>query len=192
MKKVILTLIASAATVGAAQAQTGVAGRPYVGVGIASEEHDYSFGGVGGTNLNRDGWKASAKVFGGYEFTPNVGVEAGYTDMRSADFSYLRDGKNVSGYANGYGAYVAAKYTVPVNAQFAAYGKLGVAYSKRKIETNDGEHDAHHDTGAYAALGLEYKLSQKVSFVGEYERYGKSKAYGAKPDVVTVGVKYSF
>lgn len=47
-------------------------------------------------------------------------------------------------------------------------------------------------TGAYAALGVEFKLNQQVSFVGEFECYGKSKVYGAKPNVVTVGVKYSF
>lgn len=81
---------------------------------------------------------------------------------------------------------------MPVNDQFSAYGKLGVAYSNRKVEANDGLHIDHHDTGAYAALGAEYKLNEKVSLVGEYERYGKSTDFGAKPDVVTVGVKYSF
>lgn len=192
MKKVIFTLIASAAAVGAAQAQTTSTGRPYIGVGVASADYDYSLGGVGGTNLNSDGWKASAKVFGGYEFTQNLGVEVGYTNLRSSDFSYTRNGKGVNGYSDGYGAYVAGKYNMPLNDQVSAYGKLGVAYSKRKVEANDGLHSKDNDTGAYAALGVEYKLNQKVSFIGEYERYGKSKDYGAKPDVVIVGVKYSF
>ncbi len=192
MKKLFFTLIVSAATVGAAQAQTTSPGRPYIGVGVASADHDYSLGGVGGTNLNSDGWKASAKVFGGYEFTQNLGVEVGYTDLRSSDFSYTRNGKGVNGYSDGYGAYMAGKYNMPLNDQFSAYGKLGVAYSKRKLDANDGQHIDAHDTGAYAALGVEYKLNQKVSFIGEYERYGKSKDFGAKPDVVTVGVKYSF
>lgn len=192
MKKLFLTLIASAATAGAAQAQTTTAARTYIGVGVASADHDYSVGSVGGTNLNSDGWKASAKVFGGYEFTQNLGVEAGYTDLRSSDFSYTRNGKGVNGYSNGYGAYVAGKYNMPLNDKFSAYGKLGVAYSKRKVEANDGLHINEHNTGAYAALGVEYRLNQKVALIGEYERYGKSKDFGAKPDVVTVGVKYSF
>ncbi|MBA5689922.1 porin family protein [Rugamonas apoptosis] len=192
MKKVILTLIASAATAGAAQAQTGAAGHPYIGVGVASADHNYAAGGMGGTNLISDGWKASAKIFGGYDFNRNLGVEVGYTDLRSSDFSYTRDGKGINGYSNGYGAYVAGKYTMPVNEQFSAYGKLGLAYSKRKVETNDGQRLNDHDTGAYAALGAEFKLNQNVSFVAEYERYGKTKDYGAKPNVVSVGVKYSF
>lgn len=192
MKKLFFSLIASAATVGAAQAQTTSVGRPYVGVGVAAAGHDYSMGGLGGTNVSKEGWKASAKVFGGYEFTQNLGVEVGYTDLRSSDFSYSRNGKTANGYSEGYGAYVAGKYNMPVNDQFSAYGKLGAAYSKRKVEANDGLRVDHHDTGVYGALGVEYKLNQKVSFIGEYERYGKNKDFGAKPNVVTVGVKYSF
>jgi OOP family OmpA-OmpF porin len=79
-----------------------------------------------------------------------------------------------------------------VNEQFSAYGKLGVAYSKRKLDANDGTHIDDNDTGAYAGLGVEFKLNQKVALIGEYERYGKSKDFGAKPDVITFGVKYSF
>lgn len=192
MKKLFFTLIASAATVGSAHAQTTSIGRPYVGVGVAAAGHDYSMGGLGGTNVSKDGWKASAKIFGGYELTQNVGVEVGYTDLRSSDFSYARNGKAANGNSEGYGSYVAGKYNMPLNDQFSAYGKLGVAYSKRKVEASDGLRIDHHDTGAYGALGVEYKLNQKVSFVGEYERYGKDKDFGAKPNVLTVGVKYSF
>jgi OOP family OmpA-OmpF porin len=192
MKKVLYTLIASAAAAGAAQAQSISAGHPYVGVGVATADHQYSFSGAGVTKLDSDGWKASGKVFGGYEFTPNVAAELGYTDLRNSDFSYTQNGSSVKGYSNGYGAYVAGKYTMPVNDQFSAYGKLGVAYSKRKLVEDGGARVKDKDTGAYAALGAEFKLNQNVSLIGEYERYGKSKDFGAKPDVVTFGVKYSF
>ena len=192
MKKVIHTLIAGAAVVSAAQTQAGNPGRPYIGVGAASADHAYSVGSIPGTNFDSDGWKVSGKVFGGYEFTQNVGVEAAYTDFRSADFSYRVNGNDVKGSSKGYGAYVAAKYNVPLKEQFSAYGKLGVGYSKREIETNGSWQMKDNDTGAYAALGVEYKLNPKLSAVAEYERYGKSKDYGAKADVVTIGVKYSF
>ncbi|MGZ8291584.1 MAG: porin family protein [Telluria sp.] len=192
MKKLIFTLIASAATVGTAQAQTSTVGRPYIGVGVAAASHDYSVGGVGGTTMNKDDWKASAKVFGGYEFTQNLGVEVGYTDFRSSKFSYTRNGNGVTGYSEGYGSYVAAKYNMPLNEQFSAYGKLGAAYSNRKAEASDGLRLDESDTGVYGALGVEYKLNQKVAVIGEYERYGKDKDFGAKPDVVTFGVKYTF
>jgi OOP family OmpA-OmpF porin len=190
MKKLICALTASAAVAATAQAQTTA--RPYVGLGVATANHAYSLASAGATNLDNDGWKASAKVFGGFEFTQNLGVEVGYTDFRNSGFNYTHNGQAVSGDANGYGAYVAGKYTFPVNEQFSAYGKLGVAYSKRKLNANDGLHIDENDTGAYAGLGVEFKLNEKVAFIGEYERYGKSKDFGAKPDVVTFGVKYCF
>lgn len=192
MKKIVYTLLASAATAGAAQAQTVTVAHPYIGIGAASADHDYSLGGTGATNLDSKGWKASGKIFGGVELTENLAAEVGYTDFRSSDFSYTRNGSGAKGSSDGYGAYVAAKYNVPLNDQFSAYGKLGVAYSKRKLDTSDGLRLNDHDTGAYGALGAEYKLNQKVSLIAEYERYGKSKDFGAKPDVVTFGVKYSF
>jgi OOP family OmpA-OmpF porin len=191
MNKRIFTLIATVAAMNAAQAQTST-GRPYAGLGIATAKHDYSLAGVGATNVDSDGWKASAKVFGGFEFNDKLGVEVGYTDFRKSDFSYKRNGQGVNGKSDGYGVYGAAKYNVPLNDQFSAYGKLGVAYSKRKLEANDGLRLENNDTGAYAALGVQFKLNEQIAFVGEYERYGKSKDFGAKPDVVTVGVKYSF
>jgi OOP family OmpA-OmpF porin len=39
---------------------------------------------------------------------------------------------------------------------------------------------------------VQYKLNQQVALTAEYERYGDKKAFGAKPDVWTVGARYSF
>jgi hypothetical protein len=39
---------------------------------------------------------------------------------------------------------------------------------------------------------LQYNLNQQVALTVEYERYGKSKDFGAKADVWTVGARYSF
>jgi hypothetical protein len=40
--------------------------------------------------------------------------------------------------------------------------------------------DVLTDTGAYGALGVQYKLNQQVALTAEYERYGKEKDIGAK------------
>jgi OOP family OmpA-OmpF porin len=93
---------------------------------------------------------------------------------------------------DGYGLYVAGKYTMPINEQFAAYGKLGLSNSKRALSTPSGLSYSKYDTGAYAGVGVQYALNQNVSLNAEYERYGKDKDFGAKADVWTVGAKYSF
>ena len=191
MKKLIVALIATTAAVGAAQAQTTqTQPRAYVGVGIATADHvNSSVGGL--TNFDSDGYKASGKIFGGYEFDQNWGVEAGYTDFRNSDFNYTANGVNGSGSTKGNSYYVAGKYNYPVNEQFSVYGKLGLQHSERKLETA-ALNLKNTDTGAYGAVGVQYNLNQQVALTAEYERYGKSKAFGAKADAWTVGARYSF
>jgi OOP family OmpA-OmpF porin len=181
MKKLIFALIASAAAMTAAQAQTTTAPRAYVGVGVATADQ-----------VSGDKYQANAKVFGGYDIDQNWGVEAGYTKFRGSDTYVAESSGIVKGSADGYGLYVAGKYTMPINDQFSAYGKLGVSNNKRAINTVTGNSYSKYDTGAYAGLGVQYSLTQNVSLNAEYERYGKSKDFGAKADVWTVGAKYSF
>jgi OOP family OmpA-OmpF porin len=181
MKKLIFALIASAAAMTAAQAQTTTAPRAYVGVGVATADQANG----------DDGYKANGKVFGGYELNQNWAVEGGYTKFRGTDLNVAVNGKVVQGSADGYGLYVAGKYTMPINEQFSAYGKLGLSNSKRALSTATTSY-SKYDTGAYAGLGLQYSLNQNVSLNAEYERYGKDKDFGAKADVFTVGAKYSF
>lgn len=190
MKKLIVALIASAAAMSAAQAQT-TAPRAYVGAGVASADHEFKM--PGATNVDTEGYKASGKIFGGYEFNQNWGVEAGYTDFRKSDVSYSIGGVNNRGETDGHAFYLAAKATLPVNEQFSVYGKLGAARTKSELELiNASQNMSRSKTEAYGALGAEYKLNENVSLIGEYERYGKSKDFGAKADVWTIGAKYAF
>ena len=192
MKKLIVALLAGAAAMSAAQAQTttnsGTLPRTYVGVGIASADHKDDFGLSG---FSSDGWKSSAKIFGGYEIDPMWGVEVGYTDFRKADFSYNNGTTSVGGNTKGYGVYVAAKASTPINDQFSAFGKLGVQHSSRELNS-PVLNLTDSDNGLYGAVGLQYNINQQVALTAEYERYGKSKSFGAKPDVWTIGARYSF
>jgi len=181
MKKLIVALLAGAAAMSAAQAQTTTTTQPrgYVGLGIATA------GSEGG--LGDSGSKSSAKIFGGYEIDQMYGVEAGYTDFRKHDFN----NGTASGNTKGYGVYIAGKASVPINEQASVYGKLGVQHSNRELNTQ-GLNLTDSDNGLYGALGVQYNLNQQVALTAEYERYGKSKSFGAKPDVWTIGAKYSF
>lgn len=190
MKSLIVALIASAAAMSAAQAQT-TAPRAYIGAGVASADHEFKRSGA--TNIDTEGYKASGKIFGGYDFNQNWGVEAGYTDFRKADVNYRIGGVTQRGESEGHAVYLAAKATLPVNEQFSVYGKLGAARTKSELEMiNASQNMSRSKTEAYGALGVEYKLNQNVSLVGEYERYGKSKDFGAEADVWTIGAKYAF
>jgi OOP family OmpA-OmpF porin len=177
---------------GAAQAQsTQTAPRTYIGVGVANVDHDYSS--AGGLNItDKDGYNANAKIFGGYEFDQNWGAEIGYTDFRNSDFSYNVAGVNGRGTSDGHAYYAAAKYQYPLNDQFAVYGKLGVERTQSRLKDVGVYSQSQGDTGAYASVGLQYNFTPKVAVVAEYERYGKEKDFGAKPDVWTIGARYNF
>ncbi|MGZ9046182.1 MAG: outer membrane beta-barrel protein, partial [Telluria sp.] len=89
--------------------------------------------------------------------------------------------------------YVAGKASAPINEQFSVFGKLGAAYNKSEMRSSTpGLSRNDSDTGVYAGLGAQYNLSQQVALTLEYERYGKSKDFGAKPDVITVAARYNF
>lgn len=182
MKKTIFAILTGVLAMGAAQAQTttNTAPHAYVGIGVAAAE-----------NRIVDAWKADAKIFAGYQFDQNLGVEAGFTRFGRVGVHYTVIDFNVDGRTKGSSSYVAGTYTMPLNERVAAYGKLGVAYSERSYVSNFGA-QGEHDSGIYAGAGLQYKLTGNLALTGEYERFGKKKTFGAKADVFTLGLKYGF
>jgi OOP family OmpA-OmpF porin len=190
MKKLIFAVIAGATMISAAQAQTQVPG-PYIGVGVATADHVSNIGGT--TGSSSDGYKASGKLFGGYDFDQTWGVEAGYTDFRKSHYNYSVNNVPGNASSDGHSFYVAGKATMPLNEQFSVFGKLGAAQNKNNLNASTiGLSRSDSKTEAYGALGAQYSLTKQVALTLEYERYGKSKDFGAKADVWTVGAKYSF
>jgi OOP family OmpA-OmpF porin len=191
MKKIVVALLVATAAVSAAQAQT-IQSTPggYIGLGAASANSNSSTNGLNATD--NDGYKSNVKVFGGYDFNSMWGAEAGYTDFRNSGFNYNVAGVNGRGNTDGYSYYVAGKAMMPVNDQFGVYGKLGVEHSQRSLKDVGVYNASNSDTGVYAGVGLQYNFTPKTAVVAEYERYGKEKDFGARPNVWTIGARYSF
>ena len=186
MKALPLILATAALVAGtAAHAQQSATFKPYVGVGVAST-----------SNRDTDSRHADAKIFGGVDFTDNLGVEAGYVNFSSRDRHYSEAYTGIPGgvttTTKGYGAYVAAKYTVPITDRFSAYGKLGLAHSQRKWNNDIGYSATDNDNDVYAGVGAQYKLNDTLSLVGEYENFGKRKDIGARAGVWSAGLKVGF
>lgn len=194
MKKLIFAVLASVTAMTAMTATTAVQAQqissPYIGLGVASSDNNFKLGAAG--TSNSDGYKASGKIFGGFDVNPMFGVEAGYTDLRKADHTYTIGATSGSATTSGSRSYLAAKASMPVNDAFSVYGKLGAGYSKVKMRSTTIGNADDSDTEVYAGVGGQYKISDKVALTLEYERYGKNKDFGPSANAITVGARYNF
>jgi opacity protein-like surface antigen len=182
MKQLILAF-AGLAAIGAAQAQTtaDTTSHAYIGVGASTIKNDAL-----------DSYRTGFKLFGGYDFDQNLGIEAGYTRIGKESETFIFGSAPYSYTTRGSNSYIAGKYTVPINDRFSAYGKLGVSQTVRKYSDNQFNDYKSNQTGLYGALGVKYKLNQNMSVLAEYERNGKTKDVGAKADSWTLGLSYGF
>ncbi len=169
MRKRLAVLLSGYVLAGAAYAAGPEAeirpGAPQAYAGLGVGLVDYS----GGSS------KASPKLFGGYEFTNKLALEAGGVDFKK-----------------GYGLYIAVKPTLPLSEKLSVYGKVGVAKSRREIALPAAPALKKSDTGAYGAFGLQYSVTPNTAITAEYERFGKKKDSGAKEDVWTLALKFFF
>jgi opacity protein-like surface antigen len=120
-------------------------------------------------------FRTDPKLVGGFELTPNLGIEAGLSNLYSRGFHYVdeRHADEIKGAFGNHGiaSYLAAKVSVPVDDRLSAYGKLGIAYSVRESAGADKTlRDV--DVGPYAGVGAKYKLTDKASLSGEYQFQG--------------------
>lgn len=160
---------------------------------------------TGASNKDND---TAYKLYYGYQFTPNWGVEIGYDDLGNK--------YSVAGSLGGtpYNAtykmdnwYVAATGTLPLQGGFSLLGKLGVSANKvsggqicaagtcANFAADDSKTDAMVGVGAQYALGNDWKARL------EYDDYGKvsgSDVWGTgnsgelKADSWTVSLNYAF
>lgn len=188
MKKTIFALLAGVLAMGVAQAQTlttdatDTAPHAYVGVGV----------GVDKNSLTND-YKRSTRIFGGYEFDQDWGVEAGYTYQGKSgfyeplgnDFNYV--------HLKSSSFYVAAKYKYGLTERTALYGKLGLSHGEYKFSSQaPGWNFKDSNNGLYAALGVESKLTERVSVYAEYEHNGESARNGPENRIFGAGLKFGF
>lgn len=167
MLKVLAVLFAGFLAAGAVQAAEPVraAAQAYAGVGVSGVDY------VGAAT------RASPKVFAGYQLKPQLALEGGAVDLK-----------------HGYGMYIAVKPSVPLTDKLSAYGKVGVAQTRRQalpppIPTALGKKT---DKGAYGAFGLQYSITPNAAVTFEVERLPREKPSALKPNVFTLALQFLF
>jgi opacity protein-like surface antigen len=185
MKKMIFSVLAGVVAMGAAQAQTvapttaDTAPHAYVGISTGASKD----------SLSGDR-KRTVKIFGGYEFDQNWGVEAGYTHFGSSGVYLPQEADWTNAEMKSFGAYVAAKYTMPITERSSVYGKLGLSHTETKLRADWDYSD--RDNNLYGAVGVQVKATEKISLFAEYEHYGKRATNGPDNKILNAGVKFGF
>ena len=158
----------------------------YVGVGAGSAQAKL---GSNGTLQGNDSNETSGKVFAGYQFTPNWGVEGQYVYLGS--YNVTSAGGNGSYKPESWG--VAATGTITLSNNFYLMGKLGAAFNR----LSDSNLGGGNHTDVLAGVGVGYNFNANWGIRGEYENFGKiskniNNGGDIKGDNWALNVKYSF
>lgn len=174
MRRTILRPFALTALLAAAASAPALA-QPYVGGSLG--KGDVRADSLNGASVG-DTRGAAFKGYGGWQFTPNFGVEAG--GARLGKFEHT-DGHVNAGFVDAVG-------TLPLSERWSALGRVGVAHTR--VSAN-GARDS--GTGPKVGLGAQYNFNKTTALRTEWERY-RVDAFGARrnTDMVSVGVNVGF
>ncbi len=135
--------------------------------GAASAHAQDSFGGYIGASFGDSDFSASGydgsssyRIFGGYMYTPNVGVEVGFSDLGGFDG---RGGATV----DVDGAYIAGVGSYMVADGFSVVGKLG-AYHYEIDGKAGGTRNTDDGTSAMLGIGVNYHMNPALALGAEY------------------------
>ena len=134
----------------------------YVGGGIGQSKFKADCGG----GLDCDKNDTSFRGFVGYQFTRNIAVEGGYTDLGKL---------KVSGFGTSADIQVTAwdlsgVFSWPIE-QFGVFGRLGIASVKAKPGGAFSGAGDQTKSGLTGGLGVSYDLNKNLGFRGEWQRF---------------------
>ncbi|GGC11483.1 hypothetical protein GCM10007205_20800 [Oxalicibacterium flavum] len=166
----------------------------YVGVNAGRANHKVHFDDGESAKDNATGYK----LYAGYNFNQNFGVEGGYTHLGKYSDSW-DDGAGDSGSETikGRALYVAATGTLPLSEQFSLFGKLGVTQNRVKasiVENGNFASASKSRTTGLFGVGASFHFSRNLAAVLEYENYGNVKFSDVKlkANLVSIGLRYAF
>lgn len=132
------------------------------------------------------------KIFGGYDFTKNWGLELGYADLGKYEFKGTYGGANVKGDVKITAYSLVGVGTFPITDDLAVFGKLGMYSWDAKASVNSGSiNNSATGTGSNGlyGVGMKFNFTDHFSVRGEWERFHDS----SNPiDLISVGVAYKF
>jgi OOP family OmpA-OmpF porin len=139
-----------------------------------------------------DGSDTGFKIFGGYQFNQNFGVDLAWVDLGKASYSGTFSGLPVTGgTVKTLGLNVSAVGTLPLSSGFALFGKVGFfAWDAKANDTTGGVpfSGSQNGTDVSFGVGASYDFTKNIGIRAEWERF---KAEG-DINLLSVGLVYKF
>ncbi|MFC6280639.1 MULTISPECIES: outer membrane beta-barrel protein [Polaromonas] len=150
----------------------------YIGFGIGSSRANNADGTSGGFTVSGgNSNKGSAKIYGGFQFTPNWGLEAQYSDLGNRAVLITN---STTGAAAGSGNYRASQFsiagtgTLPIGQSFALIGKLGISANRANgSATAPFSFSSQNKSDLLVGIGVSYSITPRLAVRLEYEDFGK-------------------
>jgi len=140
-----------------------------------------------------DGKDTAWKIFGGYMFNRNLGVEAAYINLGEVAYSGTFSGLPVTGGKVELTAFnIAALGNLPINEQFSVFGKIGLfMWDAEASDTTGGVPFSAKDDGTDISfgVGLAYNFTPNFGVRAEYELF---KTDNADASLISIGAVWRF
>jgi len=111
------------------------------------------------------GWNANA----GYNFTPYIGLEGGYTQLRTKWRAKSANTDTMYIDANVDMPYGAFRFTIPMGDRFALLGKLGAMYLSAIGSSQGYTAESPKVVVPYTGVGASYAITKNLDFSVQYQ-----------------------
>lgn len=146
----------------------------YAGAGVGQSMVDEFFA---------DDEDVGYQVFGGYQFHPNFGVEAAYTDFGDVDLTGGIGKLEADTWS------LVAVGTLPFTEKFSGYAKAGFHSWDADVRVPGAGSASDDGTDPTYGLGLQYRFNDRVALRGEYSRFEMDDV---DVDLAQVQVRFDF
>lgn len=156
--------------------------------------------GVAATAIASDDKDSGYKLFGGYRFSPHLGVEAGYFDLGTFKMrAATAPAGTLDGRIEVQGINLDLVGTVPLSERLSALARIGAQYARTRSDfSGDGAAvvadpgASRKDVNVKYGLGLQYAFSDAFMLRGEAERYRIDDAAGGRGNVNLLSLSLVF
>ncbi|WP_426197440.1 outer membrane beta-barrel protein [Massilia sp. DWR3-1-1] len=180
----VMALLASAF-----MSATASAGDTYVGLNVTSGGEAYADFAVA-KHVENYNTPRSFKLYGGTALSERYSFELGYGHFGTMKIADPTPGSDAAVRISASTWYAAGKASLPLGDSLNVFGKLGIAANRFSAESNRLVSGVNSFVRPMFGVGADYRITDRVAGVFEYNRYGKSGNFTQQK--LELGLKYSF